>query len=173
MLTLIRCPFHSCVTAVARKRPRALCQKCRWQVTLKYAYTLNSTKSEGADNAAVQAQCENLSGNELTLNSSGNTRPQSSQLAEPLWTDPGITSGIYVRDLLSTLKKAQAGNELSNVLHKSSQARKKPPPRQTGFGVIIRQCVASDRNIACDILISRWNQSLSDPIATACFVPLS
>ena len=28
--------------------------------------------------------------NELTRNSLGNTRPQSSQLAEPLWTDPGL-----------------------------------------------------------------------------------
>ena len=27
-------------------------------------------------------------GNELTRNSSENARPQSSQLAEPLWTDP-------------------------------------------------------------------------------------
>ena len=29
---------------------------------------------------------------------SGNIRPQSSQLAEPLWTDPGINSGISVRE---------------------------------------------------------------------------
>ena len=28
------------VTAVARKRPRSFCQKCRWQVTAKHAYTL-------------------------------------------------------------------------------------------------------------------------------------
>ena len=29
---------------------------------------------------------------------SGNIRPRSSQLAEPLWTDPGINSGISVRE---------------------------------------------------------------------------
>ena len=29
-----------CVTAVARKRSRSFCQKCRWQVTAKHAYTL-------------------------------------------------------------------------------------------------------------------------------------
>ena len=40
--------------------------------------------------------------NELTRNSSGNTWPQSSQLAEPLWTDPGVNSGISVRVLIST-----------------------------------------------------------------------
>ena len=37
---LFRYPFHPCVTAVARKRPRSFCQKCRWQVTAKHAYTL-------------------------------------------------------------------------------------------------------------------------------------
>ena len=33
-------PFHPHVTAVARKRPRSFCQKRRWQVTAKHAYTL-------------------------------------------------------------------------------------------------------------------------------------
>ena len=31
-------------TAVARKRPRSFCQKCRWQVTAKHAYTLHEVK---------------------------------------------------------------------------------------------------------------------------------
>ena len=88
VLTLIRCPFHPRVTAVARKRTRSFCQKCRWQVTLKHAYILEPSKSEWVDYAAVQAECGNLPANELTRNSSGNTRSQSSQLAEPLWTDP-------------------------------------------------------------------------------------
>ena len=73
-LTLIRCPSHSRVTAVARKRPRLFCQNCRWQVTSKHAYTLDPSKSEWADYAAVQAESWSLSGNELTRNSSGNTR---------------------------------------------------------------------------------------------------
>ena len=35
VLTLIfRCPFHPCVTEVARKRSRSFCQKCRRQVLL-------------------------------------------------------------------------------------------------------------------------------------------
>ena len=60
------------------------------------------------------------------------TQSQSSQVAEPLCTDPGIISGISVHERISALKKkkkkkAQAGNEWSNVLPKSSQARKKPP----------------------------------------------
>ena len=62
-------------------------------------------------------------------------REHSSQLTEPLWTDPGIKTGSSVRELISTLKKrkkekkeAQAGNKYSNILPKSSQARKKLPP---------------------------------------------
>ena len=91
--------------AVARKRSRSFCRKCRWKVTFKHAYGLGRAKSEWADYAAVQASYGNLSGNELTRNSSGNTRPQSSQLAEPLWTGPGLKSEISVRELISTLKK--------------------------------------------------------------------
>ena len=47
VLTLIRCPFHPRVTIVARKRPRPFCQKCRWQVTPKYAYTLDQRSRSG------------------------------------------------------------------------------------------------------------------------------
>ena len=32
---------------------------------------------------------------------------QTFQLAEPLWTDPGQTRGISVRELISTLKKKE------------------------------------------------------------------
>ena len=46
ILAVNRCPFHHHVTTVARKRPLSFCQKCRWQVTPKYAYTLNLMKSE-------------------------------------------------------------------------------------------------------------------------------
>ena len=65
MLTLIRCLFHPRVSTVACKRPWSFCQKCRWQVTSKHAYTLDPTRLEWADNATVQAQCGNLSGNKL------------------------------------------------------------------------------------------------------------
>ena len=101
VLTVIRCPLHHRVTAVACKRAWSFCQKCRWQITRKHVYTLDPTKSEWADYAAVEAQRGNLSG-ELSRDSSGNTRPQLSQLAEPLWTDPGLKSGISVRELIST-----------------------------------------------------------------------
>ena len=66
---------------------------------------------------------------------------QSSQLAELLWTDPGIKewswcarpnlrfcNNINNNNNNKKKKKALAGNEWSNILPKSSQARKKPPP---------------------------------------------
>ena len=70
-------------------------------------------------------------------NSSGNTWPQTPQLAEPLWTDPGVKSGISVRKLISTLKKkrALAGNEWSKILPQSLHARKKPPQLLTDWTV--------------------------------------
>ena len=118
--TLIRCPFHPHDTTVACKRPRSLCKKCRWQVTPKHAYTLDPSQLEWADYAAVHAECGNLSGNELTRNSSWHTRLRSSQLAEPLWTDPGLISEISLRKLISTFKKkaqAENGQTFSPNLH--------------------------------------------------------
>ena len=44
-----------CVTPVARERPGSFYQKCRCQITPKDAYTLDPSKSEWADYAAVQA----------------------------------------------------------------------------------------------------------------------
>ena len=68
-----------------------------------------------------------------TRDLSGNIWPQSSQLAEPLWTNPELGSGISVRELISTSnkkqkKKRRQKNEWSNILPKSSQGSKKPPP---------------------------------------------
>ena len=57
------------------------------------------------------------------------SRPQLSQLAEPLWTGPGLKSGISVCDLLQKKKKKkQAENELSNIVPGFSHSGRKPPP---------------------------------------------
>ena len=54
-------------------------------------------------------------GNELTCKSSGNARPQSAQLAEPLWTDHGFKSRILVHELISPYKKSASGNRIHNL----------------------------------------------------------
>ena len=41
VLTFISVLFNPHVTAVAHKRSRSFCQRCRWQVTAKHAYTLH------------------------------------------------------------------------------------------------------------------------------------
>ena len=46
-----------------------------------------------------------LSRYSVGINSTGSTRPQSSQLAETLWADPDLKSEIGVRELISIKKK--------------------------------------------------------------------
>ena len=126
VLTLICCPFHPRVTAVARKIPRSFCQKCRWQVRPK---PLTQRSRRGL---TMPLSWHSVRTYQET-SSSGNTRSQSSQLTKPLWTDPCLNSGISVRELISTekkqqQKKLQVGKKLSNILPKFSHARKKPSP---------------------------------------------
>ena len=62
-----------------------------------------------------------MTGNDLTHNFSGNIWPQSSELTEPLLTDPGLSSGISVQELICTSKKKKkvhVGNKWSNILPK-------------------------------------------------------
>ena len=56
--------------AVARKRFRSFCQKCRWQVITKNAYTLDPTKSDGLT-MLFRHSVGTYQGNEPTRNSSG------------------------------------------------------------------------------------------------------
>ena len=101
VLTLIRCPSCLRVTAVARKRPRSFCQRAGGRLHIN-THTPLSNRSRSALTMPLSRQSVKMSGNELTRNSSGNTRIQSSQLAELLWTHPGLKSGIILRELTST-----------------------------------------------------------------------
>ena len=54
---------------------------------------------------------------------------QSSHPTKPLWTDPGLNSGISVCKLISRKKKKlQTGNDSSNLPKKSLHVTKKSPP---------------------------------------------
>ena len=94
VLTLMRCPFHPSVTAVARKRPRSFCQKYRWQVTPKHARSGLTMPLTRHSVGTYQETSSHATRQEIL--------GQSSQLAEPLWTDSGLKSGISVRELIST-----------------------------------------------------------------------
>ena len=71
-------------------------------------------------------------GNKLTRSWSGSARPQLSQLTEPLWIDPGLKSGIEVRELITTYKKrkrkTQMGIDLLKIVPSNPRAREKRPP---------------------------------------------
>ena len=71
-------------------------------------------------------------GNELTRNSSGNARPQSSQLAEPLLTDLGLVSGNGVRELISIEKKRKQKKKKKRKLGLILQIFFSPNPRMRG-----------------------------------------
>ena len=129
MLTPFQCLFHPCVAAVARKRPWSFCQKCRWQVTPKHTETLDPVKAELADYAAKALVLKPIRKTSSHATCQESAHPQSSQVMEPLWTDPGLQSGFSVLKLTSTLKEKnfQIGNESSNLSSKVFHVRKKPP----------------------------------------------
>ena len=81
---------------------------------------------------AVQAKCDNLAGKRAHTQLVENARPQSSRLAEPLWTDAGLKSGIGVRELVSTQKKnknkGHAGIDPSSLAKNPCLRRKSHHP---------------------------------------------
>ena len=122
MLTLIRCPFHPRVTAVARKIPRSFCQKCS---TPKHAYTFDPTKLEWAD-------CRRPGIGWESFRKRAHTQAVREHSVTVVLACCGLTLAKRMElmcasksPLKKKRKKAQAGNELSNILPKSSHARKK------------------------------------------------
>ena len=69
---------------------------------------------------------ETFQENELKCNWSGNIHSQSSQVAEPLWTYPGLKSGIAVPMLITTEKEKKKKNtpekELKKKLHEGNDS---------------------------------------------------
>ena len=135
VLTLIPCPFRS--TPVLPqwhvKDPCHSAKSAGGRLHLN-TYTPLTQRSQSGLTMLSRRSVGTYWENEFVHNSSGNTRPQSSQLAEPMWTDPGLEKWNWCTradlHLNKKTKKAQAGNESLNVPSKSSQARKKPltPP---------------------------------------------
>ena len=90
-----------CVATVAHKRPWSFCQKFRWQVTSKHIPLTQRSLS-----GLIMPLSRHSVGTYRETSSQATHRgtlTHSSQLAEPLWTDPGLKSGIRVHKLISTL----------------------------------------------------------------------
>ena len=105
LCAFIRCPFHPHVSAVAHKRPRHSAKSAGGRLHLITHTPLTQRCRSGLTMPLSRPSVGTYQENELTRKWSGNTRPQSSQLAEPLWTDPGVKSGISVLKLISTHTK--------------------------------------------------------------------
>ena len=89
------------VTAVALKRPRSFRQSAGGRLHLN-THTSLTQRSRNGLTVLSRHNVGSYQGNELTRHSSENTRPQSSQHAEPLWTDLVLKSKIDVRELIFT-----------------------------------------------------------------------
>ena len=112
----------SCVTAMACENPGNSAKSPGGRLHLNTHTPLTQRSQSGLAMLSRHTMGTYL-GNELTSNSSGNTWLQSSQLTEPLWTDPYLKSVTGMHKVISTYK-AQSGSEWSNLLPKSLQVRK-------------------------------------------------
>ena len=125
-------PFR--VTAVARERPRLFCQKCRWQVQLNTHTPLTQRNRSGLTMPLSRHSAGTYPETSSHRNLSGNIRQQSSQLADSLWTDSCIKSGISVRGLISTSKTNK------------KQKTKKPTTKKRRRGINDRTVTQNPRN---------------------------
>ena len=85
--------------------------------------------------------------------SSGNTLLQSSQLAEPVWTDPALKSGISVRELIST-KKTQAGKN-GRIFSENHRKRGKKATTISG-PMATYVAVTDDTAVTAHLIYGNW-----------------
>ena len=94
----IRCPFHPRVTAVARKSRLTWTCLHPWPNEVGVGWPCRCPD-------IVWEPIRKRAHTQLVREHSAT----SSQLAEPLWTDTGLKSGISVHELISTWKKRRRG----------------------------------------------------------------
>ena len=104
MLTLIRCPFHLLLLQWHVKDPgHSVRTAGGW-----FHLNTHTPLTQGSQNGLIMPLSRHSVGTYPETSSHATcqgTFGQLSQLAEPLWTDPCIKSGISVCELTSTLKK--------------------------------------------------------------------
>ena len=115
---LFRYPFHPHVTAVARKRPRSFCQKCRWQVTAKHAYTLRMWLCMKWHGAWLYGVCR-MRRDWLSLAADSCGTSHASAVSTPLWW---IFQKRAIKSIYScriTCECSESARERRIVLYKS------------------------------------------------------
>ena len=93
-------------TSVARKGPGHSVKSADGRIHPKHAHTLNLIGRSWLTMLSRHS-VGIYEGNGHTHGSSENSRPQSSQLAKPLWTDPGLKSGIGMHELIPIKKEKE------------------------------------------------------------------
>ena len=148
MLTLIRCLHHLRVTAVTRKRPGHSAKSAGGRLHLNTRAPLTHQSRSGLTELSRHG-VGTYQKNELARNWPGNTHPQSPQLDEPLWTDPGLKSGIGALELISTLKKTQTNR-------KREMIRRTFPhnlcTREVTTTIIVNGSVALCSRLSCSLI---------------------
>ena len=123
VLTLIRCPFHPRVTAVAGKRLQSFCQKCRWQVTPKHIHPWPNEVAVGwlcCCPGIVWEPIRKLAHWQLIrehLVTVVSARAATVDWSWPKELNKCVQANLHCKKKKKE-KKVQAGNELSNILPK-------------------------------------------------------
>ena len=86
----------------------------------------------------------------MMMMTSAKARQQSSRLAEPLWTDPGLKSGISVRELIWT------SNKQTNKQTKKTKKKKKKTARGEWLIELSPQILASEERAATSTGLGLW-----------------
>ena len=89
MPTLIWCPFHPVLLQWHAKYLGHSAKSAGGRLHLNM-HTPLTLQSQSGLTVLFRHTVEMYQGNKLACNWLGNTQPQSSQLVEPLWTDPGL-----------------------------------------------------------------------------------
>ena len=135
LLHLTRCQFHPVLLQWQVKDPGHSAKSAGGRLHLNTHTPLTQRRRSGLTMLPRQSE-GTYHGNELTRNSSGNTRPQSSPLAELLWTDPGVKVELVCAGLFpfyppqkkeKKKKKSAGGKWIAEPSPQILTARKKLP----------------------------------------------
>ena len=171
------CPFHPLLPQWHIKDPSHSAKSTGGRLHLNMHIPLTQQSWSGLTMPLSRQSVGTLSGNELTGNSSGNTQSQSSQLTEPLWTDPGLNSGISVHELISTLKKkcrlginCRTFSQNLRTRRKSHQHHWLSIEHGTVWIVLLDGRIRGAKTVT-GVLPVLWQQSSSAPCDKTCDCP--
>ena len=157
MLILIRCPFHPMLLQWHVKDPGHSAKSPVGRLHLNMHTPLTQQSRSGLTMPLSTHSVDTSPETSSHAILSGNIRPQSSQLAEPLWTNSGMKSGISVRELISTLHFKKKKKKPWREMHGRTFS---PNPRKRGKSH--HQCVALYCTASYCIIVYRVAATYSD-----------